>query len=73
LFTQLSLITEGRTGGLLVLGTSNIDELLVGYLTKYDCSSADINPIGSLSNEHLRNFLEKLHDNYGMISLRELV
>ena len=27
---------------------SNVDEGLRGYLTKYDCSSADINPIGEL-------------------------
>lgn len=27
-------------GGLLVLGSANVDESLRGYLTKYDCSSA---------------------------------
>lgn len=31
---------------LLVLGSANVDEVLRGYLTKYDCSSADINPLG---------------------------
>ena len=35
-----------RQGYLLVLGTGNVDEALRGYLTKYDCSSADLNPIG---------------------------
>ncbi len=35
-----------RQGFLLVLGCANVDEGLRGYLTKYDCSSADINPIG---------------------------
>lgn len=34
-------------GFLLVLGSANVDESLRGYLTKYDCSSADINPIGA--------------------------
>ncbi len=29
-----------------------------GYLTKYDCSSADINPIGGISKEDLRRFLK---------------
>lgn len=29
-----------------MLGSANVDEGLRGYLTKYDCSSADINPIG---------------------------
>jgi hypothetical protein len=37
------------TGWLLVLGSANVDEALRGYLTKYDCSSADINPIGGIS------------------------
>lgn len=35
-----------RSGFLLVLGSANVDEGLRGYLTKYDCSSADVNPIG---------------------------
>jgi NAD+ synthase (glutamine-hydrolysing) len=38
--------SPGTTGTLLVLGSANVDEALRGYLTKYDCSSADINPIG---------------------------
>ena len=33
-----------RAGFLLVLGTANVDECLRGYLTKYDCSSADPQP-----------------------------
>ena len=35
---------------MLVLGSANVDEGLRGYLTKYDCSSADVNPIGRLTN-----------------------
>ena len=46
---QLTLWVRGRPGGLLVLGSGNVDEALRGYLTKYDCSSADINPIGGFS------------------------
>lgn len=41
----------------LVLATGNVDEALVGYLTKYDCSSADLNPIGSISKTDLRRFV----------------
>ncbi len=44
-------------GFVLVLGSSNLDEALRGYCTKYDCSSADINPIGSFSKEDLKTFL----------------
>jgi len=45
-------------GFLLVLGSSNADEILVGYYTKYDASAADINPIGSLSKEYINKILE---------------
>ncbi|VDP16620.1 unnamed protein product [Heligmosomoides polygyrus] len=73
LFAQLLLIVEKRPGSLLVLGTSNVDELLIGYMTKYDCSSADINPIGSISKADLRKFLRKVHDKYGMTSLKSVI
>ncbi|XP_071445224.1 glutamine-dependent NAD(+) synthetase [Hetaerina americana] len=58
LFAQLMLWVRGRPGGLLVLGSANVDESLRGYLTKYDCSSADINPIGGISKADLRSFLQ---------------
>lgn len=47
-------LSEGKR---LVLATGNVDEALVGYLTKYDCSSADLNPIGSISKHDLRSFM----------------
>jgi NAD+ synthase (glutamine-hydrolysing) len=31
---------------------------LRGYFTKYDCSSADINPIGGFSKEDLKRFVQ---------------
>ncbi|OIW09899.1 hypothetical protein TanjilG_32048 [Lupinus angustifolius] len=42
---------HSKPGFYLVLGSSNVDKGLRGYLTKYDCSSADINPIGSINIE----------------------
>lgn len=57
LFAQLMLWVRGRPGGLLVLGSGNVDESLRGYLTKYDCSSADINPIGGIAKNDLKKFL----------------
>jgi len=33
--------TRKRKGFLLVLASGNLDEGITGYLTKYDCSSAD--------------------------------
>jgi NAD+ synthase (glutamine-hydrolysing) len=57
LFAQLMLWVRNRSGGLLVLGSANVDEALRGYMTKYDCSSADVNPIGGISKTDLRSFL----------------
>ncbi|KAI9889188.1 MAG: glutamine-dependent NAD(+) synthetase [Vezdaea aestivalis] len=53
----LPTIRFGHAGGLLVLGSANVDESLRGYLTKYDCSSADINPIGGISKTDLKSFI----------------
>ncbi|PKA59069.1 NAD+ synthase (glutamine-hydrolysing) [Apostasia shenzhenica] len=63
---------HGKSSFYLVLGSSNVDEALRGYLTKYDCSSADINPIGSVSKKDLRSFLKwaAIHLNY--LSLAEI-
>lgn len=37
---------------------SPLPDSLLGYLTKYDCSSADINPIGGISKTDLRAFVQ---------------
>jgi NAD+ synthase (glutamine-hydrolysing) len=59
LYAQLMPTVRQRPGGggLLVLGSGNVDECLRGYLTKYDCSSADINPIGGVSKTDLKAML----------------
>lgn len=62
-----------RGGRLLVLGTSNVDEALRGYLTKYDASSADLNPIGSVSKQDLASFLAWASEHLGMPTLREVL
>jgi len=74
---------------LLVLGTSNVDESLVGYVTKYgqnilqiikiynqillDCSSADLNPIGAVSKSDLREFLRFINRTHNFRHLQRLV
>lgn len=73
LLAQLLPWVRGRQSGLLVLGTSNVDEGLRGYLTKYDASSADINPIGSISKTDLRRFLAWAADHLGYATLHEVV
>lgn len=72
LFAQLVLWVRGRSGFLLVLGSANVDELLRGYLTKYDCSSADINPIGGVSKTDLRAFLKWGAEHLGYPSLADV-
>nr|XP_036867337.1 glutamine-dependent NAD(+) synthetase isoform X1 [Manis javanica] len=78
LFAQLSLWSRGARGGLLVLGSANVDEShvhpcpcsLVGYLTKYDCSSADINPIGGISKTDLRAFVQFCMERFQLPALQ---
>ena len=57
LFAQLLPWVRGRSGFLLVLGSANVDEGLRGYMTKYDCSAADLNPIGAISKGDLKRML----------------
>ena len=64
LFAQLGPWAAGREGSYLVLGSANVDECLFGYLTKYDCSSADINPIGGINKIDLRQFILTFQSKY---------
>ncbi|KAB7496421.1 Glutamine-dependent NAD(+) synthetase, partial [Armadillidium nasatum] len=73
LFAQLLLWARGRAGGLLVLGSANVDEALRGYMTKYDCSSADINPIGGFSKIDLRKFLIYVRDKLNLPIIDEFI
>jgi len=65
LFAQLLPWVRGRAGGLLVLGSSNVDEALRGYFTKYDCSSSDIAPIG--------NFLLRSYSDFDQVVFRRRI
>uniref|UniRef100_A0A8D1T1M2 Glutamine-dependent NAD(+) synthetase n=1 Tax=Sus scrofa TaxID=9823 RepID=A0A8D1T1M2_PIG len=73
LFAQLSLWSRGAPGGLLVLGSANVDESLLGYLTKYDCSSADINPIGGISKTDLRAFVQLCRERFQLPALQSIL
>ena len=73
LFAQMMPWVRNREGTLLVLGTGNVDEALRGYLTKYDCSSGDINPIGGISKLDLRRFLKWAEVHLGYTALAEIV
>jgi len=73
LFAQLLPWVRGRDGGLLVLGSANVDESLRGYLTKYDCSSADLNPIGAVSKVDLRKFIVHAREQFDLPILESFV
>ncbi|XP_074523390.1 glutamine-dependent NAD(+) synthetase [Halichoeres trimaculatus] len=73
LFAQLVLWARGSPGGLLVLGSANVDESLTGYFTKYDCSSADINPIGGISKNDLKSFLLYCVEQFQITALRGIL
>lgn len=72
LSAQLLPWVRGRTGFLLVLGSSNVDEALRGYMTKYDCSSADLNPIGGISKGDLKRMLCWASGTYQVPALKEI-
>lgn len=58
--------------GKLVLASSNADECLTGYLTKYDCSSGDVNAIGAISKEDLKSVVKFMAKKYKISSLEEI-
>ena len=66
---QLMLWSRGLPGSLLVLGSANVDECLLGYMTKYDCSSADLNPIGGISKNDLKKFVFYCVEKFNFTSL----
>lgn len=73
LFAQLLPWVRGSPRSLLVLGSANVDESLRGYLTKYDCSSADINPIGGISKTDLKSFISYASNEFSMPILQSFI
>ena len=62
-----------KGGFMLVLGSANVDEANRGYFTKYDCSSADINPIGGINKADLRDFLEWAMGEFSIPALLDII
>ncbi|KAK2769449.1 glutamine-dependent NAD(+) synthetase [Emmonsiellopsis sp. PD_33] len=75
MFAQLLPLVRQRPGGgsLLVLASGNLSEQLRGYLTKYDCSSADLNPIGSIDKRDLISFLQWAKVNFDLPVIKDFV
>jgi len=73
-FGQLLPTIDGKNkGSLLILGSANVDECLRGYLTKYDCSSADINPIGGISKIDLKSFIVWSKESFQLPILKQFI
>lgn len=73
---QLSTQARGlpRAGAsLLVLGSGNVDENLRGYYTKYDASSADLAPLGSISKNDAKSFQRWARDTWGLSIMDEFI
>ncbi|KEZ41309.1 hypothetical protein SAPIO_CDS7409 [Scedosporium apiospermum] len=51
---------------LLVLSSGNVDENLRGYYTKYDASSGDLAPLGSISKTDARRFQSWARDEWDL-------
>jgi len=58
---------------LLVLATGNVDETLMGYATKYDCSSGDLAPIATLNKHHVFGIIKYSYDKLGWDVLNEVL
>lgn len=72
LFAQLFPISRGKTGNFLVLASGNLEEGLTGYMTKYDCSSADVNLIGGISKVDLKSFMLWASEKFGYTGLTDI-
>lgn len=72
-FAQLPHPQKNSEAKLLVLGTSNSDELATGYFTKYDCSSGDISPIAGLGKDHINKILTHFYQTYNQDVIREIL
>ena len=72
LCAQLFPWLRGNKGYLLVLSSGNVDEALRGYMTKYDCSSGDVNPIGGISKGDLKRMLTFVANKHSLPVLDEI-
>ena len=60
-------------GSQLILATGNLDEILMGYMTKYDCSSGDIGPIETLNKKEVFGIIRYMYEQKGWSVLNEIL
>jgi len=62
-----------KSGFLLVIGVHNVDQALLGFNTKYDESSGDLNPIGTLNTAEIRRILLWMRQNLRWDELQSIL
>ena len=62
----------GTSSNIKTWPAGNVCEALRGYMTKYDCSSADLNPIGSVSKGDLKLLLRHAAHTFELPALSEI-
>ncbi|ODA77736.1 hypothetical protein RJ55_06338 [Drechmeria coniospora] len=77
-YTLAQLVTTARKlpragSALLVLTSGNVDEALRGYVTKYDASSGDIAPLGSISKNDAKQFQAWAREQWSLPMLTEFL
>ena len=72
MLSQLLPSHFNKEGHLLVLACGNLEEGLTGYMTKYDCSSADVNLIGGISKVDLKAFMVWASENFQYHGLHDI-
>lgn len=77
-YTLAQLVTTARQlpragSALLVLTSGNVDENLRGYYTKYDASSGDIAPLGSISKNDAKRFQAWARENWNLPIMTEFI
>merc|ERR1712196_230294 len=60
-------------GFYIVFGVYNVDQALLGFTTKYDTSSGDINPIGTLNHHDVMQMLHWFDDTLKWDSLHKVL
>src|SRR6266480_938998 len=58
---------------MLHTGSTNVDESLRGYFTKFDNSAADLNPIGGISKTDLKSFIGWAKTNFALPILESFI
>lgn len=67
--------TQGgnKTGFLLMIGNYNVDESLLGFTTKYDTSSGDVNPLGTLNTSEIIRITEWFRSNLKWNEIEDVI